>query len=142
MAPRGYAALRQYRESGVTSIAAEASPHRLIAMLYDGALERLAMAESGMAHGSVADKLRGIDSTMAILDHLSGVLDYEAGGEIASRLASLYDYMMRRLLRAKLDDDIAGVREVVALLRTVKAGWDAIAPGAGEIQQQLRARVG
>jgi flagellar secretion chaperone FliS len=130
MAPRGYAAVRQYRQADVTSLIAEASPHRLIAMLYDGALERLAIAESGLVRGDVADKLRGIDSTMAILNHLREVLDYKAGGAIAQRLDALYDYMLRRLLRAKLDNDVGGVREVAALLRTIKAGWDAIAPKA------------
>ena len=130
MASRGYAAVRQYRESGIQSIVADASPHRLIAMLYDGALERLAIAESGMTRANIEDKLRGIDSTMAILGHLRDVLDYKAGGAIAQRLASLYDYMMRRLLRAKIDNDVAGVREVAALVRTIKAGWDAIAPKA------------
>jgi flagellar secretion chaperone FliS len=130
MAPRGYAAVRQYRQADVTSLIAEASPHRLIAMLYDGALERLAIAESGLVRGDVADKLRGIDSTTAILNHLREVLDYKAGGAIAQRLDALYDYMLRRLLRAKLDNDVGGVREVAALLRTIKAGWDAIAPKA------------
>jgi len=128
MVPRGYAAVRQYRESGVTSMLTDASPHRLIAMLYDGALERLALALSGMAHGNFADKLRGIDSTQAILDHLRSVLDYKAGGAIAMRLASLYDYMMRRLVHAKIQDDAEAVKEVMELLRTIKAGWDAIAP--------------
>jgi flagellar secretion chaperone FliS len=131
MAPRGYAALRQYRESGVTSLVAEASPHRLIAMLYDGALERLAIALSGIVHGNIADKLRGIDSTQAILGHLYDILDYKAGGSIAQRLASLYEYMMRRLVHAKFHNDAAAVKEVMALLRTIKAGWDAIAPQVG-----------
>lgn len=130
MVSRGYAAIRQYREADITSIVAEASPHRLIAMLYDGALERLARAECGIVRGDFNEKLSGIDSTMAILEHLAGVLDYEAGGAIAQRLAALYDYMLRRLLRAKIDNDAGGVREVAALLRTVKAGWDAIAPRA------------
>lgn len=130
MVSRGYAAVRHYREADITSIVSEASPHRLIAMLYDGALERLARAESGMVRGDFNDKLRGIDSTMAILSHLRDVLDYEAGGAIAQRLAALYDYMMRRLVRAKVDNDVGGVQEVAALLRTVKAGWDAIAPRA------------
>ena len=128
MVPRGYAAVRQYRESGVTSMVADASPHRLIAMLYDGALERLAIAVSGINNGNLADKLRGIDSTQAILGHLRDILDYEAGGNFAKRLDALYDYMMRRLMRAKIENDADGVREVAALLRTIKAGWDAIAP--------------
>ncbi len=109
---------------------ADASPHRLIAMLYDGALERLALAVSGMNHGNFADKLRGIDSAQAIFDHLRSVLDYKAGGQIALRLASLYDYMMRRLVYAKIHNDVAAVQEVMELLRTIKAGWDAIAPKA------------
>jgi len=48
--------------------------------------------------------------------------------------------MMRRLLRAKLDNDVAGVREVAALLRTIKAGWDAIAPQANSVP--VRAMAG
>jgi flagellar protein FliS len=131
MPPPNVAALRQYRQSGVVSQLEDASPHRLIAMLYDGALERLAVAVSGITHGNVADKLRGIDSTQAILEHLNGILDYRAGGAIAMRLAALYDYMMRRLLHAKLRDDADAVREVMSLLRTIKAGWDAIAPQVG-----------
>lgn len=131
MVPRGYAAVRQYRESSVTSQLADASPHRLIAMLYDGALERLAVALSGILHGNVSDKLRGIDSTQAILGHLYDILDYKAGGDIAMRLASLYEYMMRRLVHAKFRNDAEAVREVMSLLRTVKAGWDAIAPQVG-----------
>jgi flagellar protein FliS len=128
MVPRGYSAVRQYRESGVTSMLEDASPHRLIAMLYDGALERLALALSGMSHRNFQDKLRGIDSTQAILDHLRSVLDYKAGGDIAMRLAALYDYMMRRLIHAKLHDDMEAVKEVMELLRTIKFSWDAIAP--------------
>ena len=129
--PAALAAIRQYRQSGVTSQLEDASPHRLIAMLYDGALERLAIALSGIVHGNTADKLRGIDSTQAILGHRHDILDYKAGGSIAQRLASLYEYMMRRLVHAKFHNDAAAVQEVIGLLRTVKAGWDAIAPQVG-----------
>ena len=122
------AALRQYRQSGVVSQIQDASPHRLIALLYDGALERLAIAASGIDNSNLVDKLRGLDSTQAILGHLYDILDYKAGGEIAMRLAALYDYMMRRLVHAKLQNDAEAVREVIGLLRTIKAGWDAIAP--------------
>ena len=125
------AALRQYRESSVSTGVMDASPHRLITMLYEGVLERLAMAASGINFGNLQNKLRGIDSSMAILDHLRNILDFEAGGDIAKKLASLYDYMMRRLLHAKLHNDAEAVKEVMTLLRTVKSGWDAIAPKAG-----------
>ena len=131
MSYQSVAALRQYRESSVGTLAAGASPHRLIAMLYEGALERLAIAESGMTFGNNMNKLRGIDSTMAILEHLLSVLDYNAGGDIARKLASLYEYMMRRLLHAKLHNDVDAVKDVGRLLRTIKSGWDAITPPGG-----------
>lgn len=120
-------AIRQYRESGIASALGDASPHRLIAMLYDGALERLAQAQSGVSFGNFAAKLRGIDSTVDILNHLRDVLDLNAGGEIAQKLDSLYEYMIRRLAHAKLHNDLDAIKEVTALLRTIKNGWDAIA---------------
>jgi flagellar protein FliS len=125
------AALREYRESGIAAQLTDASPHRLIAMLYDGALERLALAQSGITFRNIPAKLKGIDATMAILDHLHSIVDVKAGGKIAQNLIALYDYMMRRLIHAKINNDVEAVKEVASLLRTVKSGWDAIAPQVG-----------
>lgn len=118
-------ALNQYRD-GVLAEVNEANPHRLIQLLFDGALERIATAKGAMQQGNVAVKGERISKAIGILDGLRAHLDMEKGGEVAANLDALYEYMGRRLTEANLRNDPAMLDEVSKLLREVKAGWDAI----------------
>lgn len=120
------AALRQYQSYGTAGTAAEASPHKLIDMLLGGALDRLAAAKGHMQRGERTQKLQAISSTVGIVEHLRLSLDMAAGGEIAQNLSRLYDYIVRRLLKANADDDAALVDEAIALVRELKLGWEAM----------------
>lgn len=124
----GYAAIRmrRYMDDGLAAMICEASPHRLITMLFDGALQRLALAASGIERADVNDKLRGINGAFAIIEHLRLILDHEQGGPLAGQLDSLYDYMLRRLLVINASNDQDALREVTSLLQTIKSGWDEI----------------
>ncbi len=122
------ARMRYYNDTASASIAAEASPHRLIAMLYEGALERLALARSAIARRDVSAKLRAINGAMAIVEHLRIVLDHGQGGELPQRLDALYDYMLRRMTQANASNDADALAEVSGLVMTIKTGWDQIAP--------------
>lgn len=124
------ARMRYYNDTASACIAEEASPHRLIAMLYEGVLERLALARSAIARRDVVAKLRSINGAVAIVEHLRVVLDHEAGGELASRLDSLYDYMLRRMTQANAQNDVETLIEVSRLVNTIKSGWDQIGPDA------------
>ncbi|CAK0767680.1 Flagellar secretion chaperone FliSB [Gammaproteobacteria bacterium] len=119
-------ALQQYQQIGVQSSIVDASPHRLIQMLFEGALDRIAKARGSVVRGEVAEKCRYIGAAMAIVDGLAGSLNLEAGGEIANNLAALYDYMGRRLLQANIESSALILDEVSSLLGQVKEGWDAI----------------
>lgn len=123
-----HAALQQYRSTSNYGGAAEASPHKLVEMLYAGAIERLATARGAVQRGDTAVKLRMLSSVLAIVEHLRLSLDREAGGAIAGSLEALYDYMGRRLLHANVHDDVDAIDEVLALLRQLKSAWDGIAP--------------
>src|SRR5512147_2376504 len=85
---------------------AAADPHRLIVMLMDGALERLAKAKGCMQNGAIADKNQFISTAIAIIDELRVSLDLKAGGPIAANLDDLYDYMCRQLVKANLNNRI------------------------------------
>ncbi|MBL8881253.1 MAG: flagellar protein FliS, partial [Phycisphaerales bacterium] len=52
------------------------------------------------------------------------------GGELAERLHALYDYMVLRLLRANLDNDLRALEEVAALLEEIHGAWREISPQA------------
>ncbi|MDB5970202.1 MAG: flagellar biosynthesis protein FliS [Hydrocarboniphaga sp.] len=122
------ARMRYYSDTASAAMADEASPHRLISMLYDGVLERLATARSAIGRADVTTKLRSINSAMQIVEHLRVVLDHKAGGLLAERLDALYEYALRRMTQANAANDADALAEVSGLIMTVKSGWDQIAP--------------
>lgn len=128
-----HAALRQYQSIGATGAATDANAHKLIEMLLAGALDRMAVARGSIMRGAVAEKLQAISSAVSIIEHLKLQLDMQAGGEIAKGLGRLYDYMVRRLLKANADNDPLLLDEVSGLLRDIKSAWD-------DIPQNVRMR--
>lgn len=108
--------------SGVT----DASPHRLVQMLLEGAMEKLASVKYFLKRGELAKKGETIGQIISIIGGLRSSLNLEAGGELAENLDRLYDYMERRLLQANLNNDEYILNEISSLLKEIKAGWDAI----------------
>ena len=104
----------------------DASPHQLIKMLLEGALERVATASGAMARGEVAVSGESIGKAIGIVDSLRVSLDREQGGQIADNLSALYDYMTRRLLEANATKDPDMLGEVAGLLREIKVAWDQV----------------
>ncbi len=123
-------ALKQYQSVNVQAQVFDTTPHRLIQMLMEGGLGRLAQARGAMERGQVALKGELLGKSIAIIGGLREGLDLQKGGEIAENLDRLYEYMAGRLLEANLKDDIGLVEEVAGLLREIKSGWDGIAPAA------------
>lgn len=120
------AALRQYQTVNTQAQVVDASPHRLIQMLMEGGLSRLAQAKGAMLHGQSAQKGELIGKTIGIIGGLRDGLDLNQGGEIAANLDRLYDYMVSRLVEANISNEPALLDEVADLLRNVKSAWDAI----------------
>ena len=119
-------AMRQYQSVNTQARAIEADPHRLIQMLIEGGLTRLAQARGAMERGQTALKGELIGKAIGIVGGLRQGLDIEKGGELAANLDSLYEYMTTRLMEANLKNDVAIIEEIAQLLREVKSGWDAI----------------
>jgi len=124
-------ALKQYRQLGLETQINNASPHRLIQLLMDGALERMNGAKAAMERGDASTKGVLIGKAMGIISGLRSSLDMSVEGtDLPERLDDLYDYMGRRLLEASAFNKVEMLSEVIELLKTVKSGWDAIEPQA------------
>jgi flagellar protein FliS len=128
-------AVKQYSQVGVTSAVEQASPHRLIQMLMEGAIARIAIAKGAMERKETANKGAHISWAISIIDGMRASLDKNAGGEIAQNLDDLYDYMIRRLMRANMEDNPDLLDEVLSLLRSIKDAWDTL-------PKQLHANAG
>ena len=122
-----------YAKVGLETSIGSASPHKLIVMLYDGALVALLSAKTNIAANNIAAKGIAISKAITIIDNgLRASLDKEAGGEIAANLDALYDYMSRRLLHANLKNDVPAIEEVHRLLSDLREAWVAIGDKAGQ----------
>ena len=130
-------ATQAYASVGAQSRVSAATPHRLVQLLMDGALDRLAIAKGHMQRREVPQKVNAVNRTMSIVDGLRMSLDHSIDAAMSDNLENLYDYMNRRLLLANINNDVSGLDEVSALLRELKEAWDAIPQGLqnGEVNK-------
>ncbi|MDC8759300.1 flagellar export chaperone FliS [Janthinobacterium fluminis] len=122
-----------YAKVGLETSVVAASPHKLIVMLYDGALVAVLSAQMHMKSGNIPEKGKAISKAIQIIDNgLRASLDKEVGGQIAEGLDALYEYMSARLLTANLKNDPAILEEIQGLLTELRDTWNAIgtAPAA------------
>ncbi len=124
-----------YRAIGIETGVAAADPLGLVIMLYDGAIHAIGRAENHLAQGDI--EARGLNTSKAIdiiNQGLAASLDKRVGGALAESLASLYEYMARRLFAANMGGDRAIYAEVRSLLGELRESWIALrrsqAPGA------------
>lgn len=118
---------RAYASVGVETSVTTSSPHALILMLYDGALESLRLAIGCMKAKDPMGKVKAVAKATRIIDEgLRASLDHKSGGDIAGQLDSLYDYMCRRTLQGSIDEDAAPLEEVVGIIDGLRTSWAAI----------------
>lgn len=131
-------AINAYGKQDLAAQVEAASPHRLILMLFEGAIKSCHLAKLHMQNGAVADKGMAITKAIAIIQEgLSLSLDKEVGGDLVANLEALYDYMGRRLLQANLHNDPAMLDEVLALLAGLKESWEQIDPARAAAPQEV-----
>jgi flagellar secretion chaperone FliS len=119
-------ALKSYAKVQYRSNVEVASPHRLIEMLYDGAIERIAQAKGAMQFGDVPLKGQKINSAISIVGGLRESLDTQAGGDLAYNLDNLYVYIQGILSKAHLNNDAAKLDEASTLLSELRSAWKQI----------------
>jgi len=126
MHPSHHRSALHYRKMGLQAKVSEASPHQLISLLLEGACQRIALAQACLGQGEMARKGKAIAGACAIIAHLNESLDHAAGGEIAAGLSSLYDWLLRHLTQANVDNDEGALRESLDILEGIHSTWTAI----------------
>lgn len=123
-----HTAINSYRKVGLETGVIAASPHKLILMLYEGAIVAIALAQRHLRQKNIAARGQAISKAISIIDGgLKASLDLNIGGELARNLSELYDYMGRRLLYANLKNDRSALDEVAQLLEQLNEAWESIA---------------
>lgn len=123
-----YAANAYAKISMETGVQA-ANPHKLTAMLFDGALIALSNGIAQIQSGKLPEKGRSLSHAVSIVERgLQASLNKEVGGELALNLDSLYSYIISRILHGNIHNDLVQLREAHTLLAELRGAWEQISP--------------
>jgi flagellar protein FliS len=116
-----------YQQVGVESQLANATPHHLVAMLFDGFMEAVAQARGALRTQDNTVKGQAIGRAVRIIEEgLRAGLDMRAGGGLARDLSELYSYVTLRLTVANLRNDEAALAECQRLVQPLRDAWASI----------------
>jgi flagellar protein FliS len=114
---------RSYKSVAVTT----ATPGQLVLMLFDGAIRFLGTAAHGFEIENIATRNEQIHNSLIkaqkILRELQCSLDLKSGGEFATTMFALYDFMLDQLQTANLAKDAAPIETVERLLGEIRDAW-------------------
>jgi flagellar protein FliS len=120
-----------YQQVGVETSVSAATPHELVALLFEGFLEALAQSRGAMRSSNRVVKGQALGRAVRIIEEgLRAGLDLRAGGKLARDLDELYTYLTMRLTLANVRDDEALIDECQRLITPLRDAWTAIAPNA------------
>jgi flagellar protein FliS len=130
-----YAGANEYQQLRIRTELESASPHRIIQLMMEGVLTRVAMAKGFMERGALAEKGQNISAAIDIISGLQASLNHKPDLRLSSNFDALYDYMSRRLVESNLKNDAAGLTEVADLMREIKTAWDVVGEELGDSGQ-------
>jgi flagellar protein FliS len=120
------AALAQYGQIKNDAQTMYASPHQLVLMLFDGAIEAMSMTIGAIQQKNI--ELRGKQNTrsIAIIHGMRDCLDMNSDSELANNLYSLYQYMAQELFRAAFKNDAETIQGIQTMLKDIRESWENI----------------
>tara|TARA_B110000902_G_scaffold35494_1_gene37630 strand:+ start:82 stop:489 length:408 start_codon:yes stop_codon:yes gene_type:complete len=119
-------ALAQYGRIKNDTQSMYASPHQLILMLFDGAIEAMSITIGAIQQKNISLRSKQSSRAISIINGMRDCLDIEAGSELANNLDSLYLYMAQELFVAGLKNDTETIRNIQAMLRDIRESWGQI----------------
>jgi flagellar protein FliS len=110
----------QYRQITI----ATANRGRLVVLLYERAVNFLKKAKESIQEGNIEGKCNNLNRAQDIIGELNGSLKMDKGGEIAGNLRSLYFFMERHLVMAKIErDGTKKMDDVISMLSSLCEAW-------------------
>ncbi len=114
---------KQYANTYIETAVSEASPHKLVEMLYDGAIKNMNLAKVFIEQKNYEKKSEHINKALAILNSLRSGVDLEKGKDVAQNLYNLYDYCYRTLFMASAQNDLSALNEVLEHITSLRSAW-------------------
>lgn len=131
-----------YSDTYVETAVSEAGPHKLVEMLYDGAVKNINLSKVFMTQKNFEKKSEHINKTLSILISLRDGVDSKRGGEVANNLFDLYDYCYRKVFEASSKNDVEMLDEVLVHIQTVSEAWKQMPDNIKRASKEQLGRLG
>ena len=119
-------ALAQYGQIKNDTQTTYASPHQLMLMLFDGAIEAMSITVGAIQNKNFELRSKQNTRSITIINGMRECLDMETGGELADNLYSLYQYMTQELFRASFKNDVDTIQNIQTMLKDIRGSWEKI----------------
>jgi len=119
-------ALAQYGQIKNDTQTTYASPHQLMLMLFDGAIEAMSITVGAIQNKNFELRSKQNTRSITIINGMCECLDMETGGELADNLYSLYQYMTQELFRASFKNDVDTIQNIQTMLKDIRGSWEKI----------------
>ena len=119
-------ALAQYGQIKNDTQTTYASPHQLMLMLFDGAIEAMSLTIGAIQNDNLEVRSKQNTRSITIINGMRECLDMETGGELADNLYSLYQYMTQELFRASFKNDADTIQNIQTMLKDIRESWKKI----------------
>jgi flagellar protein FliS len=122
--------INQYKTIELKTRVDVADPHELINLLFQGARNHIAAAQGSMARKQLQEKGEHLSKALSIIAGLKSSLNMEEGGEVATNLMNIYEYIEPIILKANLTNDETLLVQANSLLAQIHEAWQEIARSA------------
>ena len=114
---------QQYANNYVETSVSEATPHKLVDMLYDAAIRHLKVSKVFIEQKNYEKKAFHLNKSLSIINGLKVGVDVQNGGEIAENIYALYDYCYRTVFGASRENSLEKIDEILAIFQGLSEAW-------------------
>lgn len=100
-----------------------ATPKKLVILLYEGAIKNLKLAELSAEEKKIEATGTALIKAQNIISELMNTLDFENGGEVAQNLNQLYDYLLTELIKANSSKQSEDIKRSRVMLEELRDAW-------------------
>lgn len=101
-----------------------ANKETILLMMYAGAIRFVKKAMDAHDRNDIQERLTAVQRAQDIVNELRATLNFEVGGEIATSLNTLYDFISDRLIQANVHKKKEHLQEALSILQTLNLAWE------------------
>jgi flagellar protein FliS len=120
---RNATGIAAYRQTSVLG----SSREQLVVLMYEHLLASLRRAGQQIRDGDIEGRVTSMARASDIITELLATLDFERGGDIASRLSALYAYFLNEISQISRRPDAERLERMTALVASLHESWVAAA---------------